>query len=215
VDVTGGVDTEAVALGTGPAEPTTRADEGRPLRADAAKNRERILVAAEETFAEEGVSVPVDKVAERAGVGVGTLYRHFPTKEALFEAIVFTRLQQLVEATEAFAARADAGPAFFDFIEVFAAQASAKHDLMDAMATAGIDIKTACAAELERMELGIAVLLERAKQAGAVRRDVDPSTVIGLVVGTVVAAGRRPGSNPASYRQMLDIVCDGLRPSPT
>jgi hypothetical protein len=63
----------------------------RPMRADAVKNRARILEAAEEIFATEGVSVPIDTVAERAGLGVGTLYRHFPTKEALFEAIVVDR----------------------------------------------------------------------------------------------------------------------------
>src|SRR5271156_1993990 len=71
----------------------------RPLRADAAKNRERILEAAEATFTAEGVSAPIDAVAERAGVGVGTVYRHFPTKEALFEAIVITRLDALIEIT--------------------------------------------------------------------------------------------------------------------
>ena len=69
----------------------------RPMRADAVKNRQRILEAAEEIFATEGVSVPIDAVAERAGVGVGTLYRHFPTKEALFEAIVMARLEYLLE----------------------------------------------------------------------------------------------------------------------
>ena len=65
----------------------------RPLRADARKNRARLLAAAEEVFAEQGVSVPIDDVAQRAGVGVGTLYRHFPTKEALFVAVVATRFE--------------------------------------------------------------------------------------------------------------------------
>src|SRR5665213_791075 len=68
----------------------------RPLRADALRNRARILNAAEEVFALEGVGAPIDVVAERAQVGVGTLYRHFPTKEALFEAIVLERLQALL-----------------------------------------------------------------------------------------------------------------------
>src|SRR3984957_20772614 len=72
----------------------------RPMRADAVKNRKRILEAAETVFALEGVSVPIDLVAERAGVGIGTLYRHFPTKEALFEAIVMERLQDLLDVTQ-------------------------------------------------------------------------------------------------------------------
>ena len=92
------------APGTIP-EPTSAEDlasdavpcESRPMRADAVKNRQRILEAAEAIFATEGLSVPIDTVAERAGVGVGTLYRHFPTKEALFEAIVMARLEFLLE----------------------------------------------------------------------------------------------------------------------
>ena len=67
------------------------------MRADAVKNRARILQAAEEVFAANGISAPIDMVAEQAGVGVGTVYRHFPTKEALFEAIVLTGLQELVD----------------------------------------------------------------------------------------------------------------------
>src|SRR5579863_1523990 len=80
-------------------EGAPRAAAARPLRADAAKNRERILEAAEATFTAEGVAAPIDAVAQRAGVGVGTVYRHFPTKEALFEAIVTARLADLCEST--------------------------------------------------------------------------------------------------------------------
>src|SRR5450755_395015 len=87
--------------GTGPTadsiEATNSGTASRPMRADAVKNRQRILEAAETTFASLGLSVPIDTVAERAGVGVGTLYRHFPTKEALFEAIVMTRLEELLQ----------------------------------------------------------------------------------------------------------------------
>ena len=72
----------------------------RPLRADARRNRAKVLEAAEEVFASEGLAVPIDEVARRAGVGVGTVYRHFPTKEALFEAIVVARLEALVERAE-------------------------------------------------------------------------------------------------------------------
>ena len=85
------------------------AQETRPMRADAVKNRARILEAAEEIFATEGVSVPIDAVAERAGLGVGTLYRHFPTKEALFEAIVVERLERLLETIRTQRAAPDPG----------------------------------------------------------------------------------------------------------
>ena len=86
------------------------------MRADAVKNRQRILEAAEAIFATEGLSVPIDTVAERAGVGVGTLYRHFPTKEALFEAIVMARLEYLLELAKAQAGAADPGDALFSFL---------------------------------------------------------------------------------------------------
>ena len=72
-------------------------DEARPLRADAQRNRARLLEAAEAVFAAEGISVPVDLIAEKAGVGVGTLYRHFPTKEKLFEAILIGRIDGIVD----------------------------------------------------------------------------------------------------------------------
>ena len=83
------------------------------MRADAVKNRARILEAAEEIFATEGVSVPIDTVAERAGLGVGTLYRHFPTKEALFEAIVVDRLESLLEMARRQSVDPDPGAALF------------------------------------------------------------------------------------------------------
>ena len=73
------------------------AQPARPLRADAARNRARLLEVAYETFAAEGLSVPIDEVARRAGVGAGTVYRHFPTKEALFQAVIENRMQALVD----------------------------------------------------------------------------------------------------------------------
>ncbi|MFC7660235.1 TetR/AcrR family transcriptional regulator [Pseudonocardia benzenivorans] len=73
----------------------------RPLRADARRNREKVLRAAQEAFAEHGMGVPLDEIAGRAGVGPGTVYRHFPTKEALFEAVVAARMQDLITAARA------------------------------------------------------------------------------------------------------------------
>jgi AcrR family transcriptional regulator len=115
------------------------------MRTDAVKNRQRILEAAEEVFAAEGVGVPIDAVAERAGLGVGTLYRHFPNKEALFEAIVTDRITQLVATAQEFEVAEDPGQAFFLFLEDFAGQASSKRDLFEALGSAGIDLKARCA----------------------------------------------------------------------
>ncbi len=183
----------------------------RPLRADAAKNRQRILEAAEEVFAVDGVNAPVDVVAEQAGVGVGTLYRHFPTKEALIEAIVVSRLNELVETTARLADDPDCGAAFFSFLDLFARQASRKRDLFDALGAAGVDIKDHCAETFTELEQGIDRLLQRACAAGAVRDDVTTSEVIGLVAGACMSAGKSE-IEPASFQRMVTIVCDGLRP---
>ena len=195
--------------------PDSEAAEQRPMRADAVKNRARILEAAEEVFSANGISAPIDMVAEQAGVGVGTVYRHFPTKEALFEAIVLTGLQELVEAATAPADDQDAGEAFYAFIRSFASKVSIKHDLIDALSAAGIDIKSQCAMTVEDLEAGVDRMTRRAEAAGAVRPGVTTQEVIGLVVG-VCKAVDLSSADDASRERMLDIVCDGLRlPSST
>src|SRR5271170_1892750 len=114
----------------------------RPMRADAQRNHDKILAAAEEIFALDGVAVPIDIVAERAGVGVGTLYRHFPTKESLYEAIVTTRLDGLLSIADEYTSAADPGLALNTFLREFARQASEKQDLFEALEQNGVDIKT-------------------------------------------------------------------------
>jgi AcrR family transcriptional regulator len=178
----------------------------RPLRADAAKNRERILQAAEATFASEGVSAPIDVVAQRAGLGVGTLYRHFPTKEALFEAIVTARLDELCHSTRQLADGSTPDQALFSFLREFGRQASAKQDLFDAMDAAGLDIKSACAASVEELTRGIDLLLERAQAAGAVRDDVTTGEVMALIVGACHSK-----QDDLVCQRMVEIICDGIR----
>jgi AcrR family transcriptional regulator len=195
-----------------PPSSSTGPEAARPMRADAVKNRKRILEAAEITFAEQGLSVPIDLVAERAGVGVGTLYRHFPTKEALFEAIVLTRIDGLIATATTYATAADPGQALFAFLREFAREASAKRDLFEALGAAGIDIKSHCHDEMEQLEIGVQVLLERAVASGGVRGDVTTKEVLGLVVGTCMAT-EPSGIASGLCEQMLDVVCDGLRSS--
>jgi len=206
------------APGNGPEAPEAErdgADPGRPgcrpMRADAVKNRQRILDAAEAIFATEGLAVPIDTVAERAGVGIGTLYRHFPTKEALFEAIVAARLEYLLELAKERAGASDPGDALFAFLGEFAHQASAKHDLFDALSSAGIDIKSNCAEMVDEMKRSIDVLLQRAVAAKSVRGDISTDEMMGMVVG-VCQGGGHAGYDDATVQRMVGIVCDGLRP---
>jgi AcrR family transcriptional regulator len=195
----------------GAARPGDGVSPPRPMRADAVKNRARILAAAEEIFATQGVSVPIDTVAELAGVGVGTLYRHFPTKEALFEAIVMARLEEVLETVRTQSEAPDAGEALFGFLRRFAILASAKRDLFEAMGSAGFDIKSQCSAMVDEMKQKIDTLRLRAVDVGALRSDVSTDEMVGLVMGAC-QAGEHTGADGGGCQRMVEIVCDGLRP---
>ena len=179
----------------------------RPLRADAQRNRARILEAAETLFAAEGIEVPIDAIAEKAGVGVGTLYRHFQTKEQLAQAILLERLSALTVDARGLADAADPAAAFFGFLEHIVAEGAAKRDLLVAVMGAGVDFEQAEVKDALRDAVG--ALLGRAQSVGAVRGDVTPTMVVSLVGATCQAAAPGDGA-PAS--DLLAIICDGLRP---
>jgi AcrR family transcriptional regulator len=181
----------------------------RPLRADARRNRAKVLQAAEEVFASEGLAVPIDEVARRAGVGVGTVYRHFPTKEALFEAIVVAHIEALVERAEELGSCGDPRTALFTFISELVDVAVKKKDLSDELARAGVNSEDLIAGVKERLERGLDVLLERAQSVGAVRPDIDRTDVTALVMGTCMAASQH--GCVESTQRLVGVVCDGFR----
>ncbi len=182
---------------------------GRPLRADAQRNRAHILEAAEVLFAAEGIDVPVDDIAEKAGVGVGTFYRHFATKEKLCEAVLLERLARLTLDALALAEANDPAAAFFGFLEHVVEEAAAKRDLLVAVMGAGAEFEVAAADVKERLRDAMDTLLRRAQSAGAVRPDATTLMVMSLVGATCQAAAQ-PSAAPAS--DLLPIICDGLRP---
>jgi AcrR family transcriptional regulator len=182
--------------------------EQRPLRADAVRNRARILEAAEVVFASQGIEAPVDDIAEKAGVGVGTLYRHFPTKEKLCEAILLERLQALTEDARGLADAPDPAAAFFGFLRHFVELGESKRDLIVAVMGAGLDFEEAAADVKDDLREAVGVLLCRAQEVGAVRMDVTPTAVVSLVGATCQAAGH---ADNAPAMDLLAIVCDGLR----
>jgi AcrR family transcriptional regulator len=184
--------------------------QSRPLRADAKRNRERVLEIAQQVFAREGLAVPIDEIARRAGLGVGTLYRHFPTKEALFEAIVVGRMERLVAEARVGAKAADAGAAFFGFLTRMVEEGAAKKDFLTALAGTGATLERIAAIK-QQMKRAVAILLERAQRAGAVRIDVGAGDVLTLVMGSVGAADRH-GAGPTERNRLLQVICDGLRP---
>jgi len=192
-----------------PAGPAPDTERTRPLRSDAIRNRSRVLAAAEEVFAAQGVDVPVDVIAERAGVGVGTLYRHFPTTEALFEAILVERVAEIAaDARERLGAE-DHGAAFFGFLEYLVSESSRKRDLINAFAVAGVELEVVAAAAKHDLQSAVTDLLHEAQRADAVRSDVTAPLVLSLVGAACSAVDHiQPGTSPS---EMLAVVCDGLR----
>jgi AcrR family transcriptional regulator len=183
----------------------------RPPRADSVRNRARILEAAEAVFGEEGLSVPIDRVADRAGVGTGTLYRHFPTKEALFEAIVFGHFEELVSKARSLADEPDAAAALLEFLTQMVEVATAKRDLAEALIGAGIDFKATAGVLKTEMEEAVESLFLRAQREGAIRPEVSFVDLMGLVSGACMSTGNSFGPVGCSPSRMLSIVFGGLR----
>ncbi|SDH88916.1 TetR/AcrR family transcriptional regulator [Nonomuraea jiangxiensis] len=179
-------------------------------RADARRNRAQLLAAAQAAFAEEGLSVPLDAIARRAGVGAGTVYRHFPNKEALFAAVVSERVGLLVEEIAALAGtigRADPGAAFFAAFERSVEQVAYNKALCESLAS---DARARVAPDArDRYRAALAALLSRAQEAGAVRPDVTAAEVTSLVAGCAAMAG----FTTAGSGRTTSIVMDGLRPA--
>ena len=148
-----------------------------------------MLRAAREAFAESGYGVPLDEIAARAGVGPGTVYRHFPAKEALFEAVVTARITDLVNEARSRADAADPGEAFFGFLSRIAGEAAAKRDLPDAISIAG--------SLREDLFTALDLLLVRAQQAGAVRSGIRTVRPHRAAEGHVRQPGRQHRPGPA------------------
>src|SRR5262249_5621414 len=110
----------------------------RRPRADARRNRARVLEAAEEVFASHGLAVPIDGIARRAGVGAAPVYRHFPTKESLFEAVVIRRFELLTDEARSLAGALDPGAAFFGSLQRLVEEMATKRDLRDVLLDAGV-----------------------------------------------------------------------------
>jgi AcrR family transcriptional regulator len=174
------------------------------VRADSARNRARVLAAAEEAFTAEGLAVPLDGIAKRAGVGVGTVYRHFPTKEALFEAVVVNRLRELVDVPPAPGGPGEAFEAFFTGMVEQAVRNKALFDAFDLGESARTPAVTQAKADL----MGhFGRLLAAAQKAGAVRTELTVQDLGALVVGCLAMHRQSPGSLP----RLLDVALAGLR----
>lgn len=167
-----------------------------------------MLEVAYDTFAAEGLSVPIDEIARRAGVGAGTVYRHFPTKEALLGAVIENRMQHVIDDGYALLESDGPGEAIFTFLRSIVLQWGATdRGLVDALAGIGIDIANA-APDAEGAFLAVlGELLRAAQDAGTVRGDVGVREVKSILVGCQAAEAY----NSELAARVTDVVIDGLR----
>jgi AcrR family transcriptional regulator len=193
--------------------PRTTAVDGpqaRPLRADARRNRDRVLEAARTAFAAEGSNASLDEIARGAGVGAGTVYRHFATKEALFEAVVLDRIGELIEEARDRADDPDPGRAFSSFVELLAREGARKRDLVETLGSDGIHLQIGEAPIVQALIDALGELLGRAQRAGAVRGDISVNDVMALLTGAAYAIRHSRADDEQTHR-LLAIMYDGLR----
>lgn len=173
-------------------------------RADAQRNRATILATAEQMFAADGLGVSVDDIAKRAKVGIGTLYRHFPTKDALIAAIVIERTARMADHTEAALDQADAGAALFALIDRLVEEGDRKRDFVESLGTTELLATPALEQSRARFRKALAKLLAQAQDQGAVRSDVQAADLTAMIKGLFAA-------DVKSRARLLRVFCDGLR----
>jgi len=182
----------------------------RPLRADARRNRQRVLEVAAAAFTSEGPGVSVHEIARRAGVGTGTVSRHFPTKDALFQAIVLDRIERCVTTARTLAETLEPGAAFFAYFTFMVDEGAVDRALAEALVGGGFDIEAAAGRSEHDITGALHRLLTTAQQAGSIRADVDVADVKALVTGCL--ARERGHADQAARQRMIAMACNGLRP---
>ncbi|WP_062120933.1 TetR/AcrR family transcriptional regulator [Aureimonas sp. AU40] len=180
----------------------------RKPRADSLKNRERLLVAAAEVFRAGGAGASLEAVARTAGVGIGTLYRHFPTREALFEAVYRREIDQLSLLAETLARDEAPVPALRRWLHAGVGMVATKRGMLSALAIAMDGATDLQAYSLQHLTRAIALLLARAVASGAIRRDIGPEDLLQTLIGLCLM-GKQPGGEAGTIR-LIDVFVDGL-----
>ena len=178
-------------------------------RVDARHNREVVLRTAAELFAEDGLEVSLSRIAQRAGVGAGTVYRHFPSKEILVEAVLADHIEGLVGIAGQWAARATPGDALFGFMLDVIEKSAGRQPICDALTGDRTWPRAVLAAAAQRFSETLEGLLRNAKQAGAIRPDVRTEDLAALAVGG--AALRSAHRNRARGLRLARLMLEGLR----
>jgi AcrR family transcriptional regulator len=185
------------------------AQSGRRPRADAARNRERLIEAATQVFGAGAPHASLEAVAREAGVGIGTLYRHFPTREALFEAVYRREVDQLGALAERLARQPDPVEALRRWLHANVRLMATKRGMVEALQLVASGSSELRAYSFERLSSGLALLLARGVEAGQVRADVTAEDLLRTIVGIFYADSLV--SWQASALRIIDVFVDGLR----
>ncbi|HZC69555.1 MAG TPA: helix-turn-helix domain-containing protein [Jatrophihabitans sp.] len=182
------------------------------MRADARRNRARVLQIAQAAFATEGLGVSLDEIARRAGVGPGTVHRHFPTKEALYLAVALDEIEELVTQADLLAAGHDPA-AVFALLSQMMATGAKNAAVKSALEAAALDLRTAAPRLAADLTHRVANLLDRAQRAGVAREDATVEDLMALVAGAF-AAIRHLGAetNPERSTHIATLILDALQP---
>lgn len=181
----------------------------RPLRADARRNRDRLLDVAVRAFSRDGLDATLDAIAKEAGVGIGTLYRHFPTREALIEAAYRSELARLCDAVPALLGSTPPDEALRAWMDHYIDYMSTKRGMADALRAVIASGGNPYAQSRDRLLTAIATLLQAGVAAGTLRGDVAAADVLASLSGISLAAGQPAQRDQAG--RLLDLLMDGLR----
>jgi AcrR family transcriptional regulator len=184
----------------------------RKPRTDAVRNRERVLEAAKTVFSQGGPDASLEAVARRAGVGIGTLYRHFPTREDLYEAVYRHEVEQLVELAKHLAAEAAPVEALRRWLQAGVEFMATKKGMAAALAMAAHGSSDLVAYSLDRLTGAAEGLLQHGVAAGEIRGDIGPEDLLRTLVGMCYAHDRPDWQ--AKVLRLVDVFIDGLRRRP-
>jgi AcrR family transcriptional regulator len=189
-----------------------KAPAARKPRADAQRNRDSLLEAAKAAFAEAGPEASLDEIARRAGVGIGTLYRHFPTRDAIVEAVYRREVQQLADSAPRLIESLPPAEALRAWMRVFIDYIAAKKVIAPALKSSVGGGSAVYADSSVRINGAIALLVERARASGNIRPSADPADLLRALIGFAYVNSAPDWE--ASARRLIDLLIDGLKSQP-
>ncbi|KAA9157420.1 helix-turn-helix transcriptional regulator [Amycolatopsis acidicola] len=179
----------------------------RPLRADARRNRDRLVAVARDAFARADNAIPLEHIAREAGVGIGTLYRHFPTREALIEAVYASELDAVTASPAELLGKLAPDAALRAWMDRYAQFVAVKHGFLDTL-RAGWSSGRITKPTKERITAAIGTILEAGARAGSLRSDVRPEDVTAMIFGALLSTA--DNDTPDQTKRLLDLIVDAL-----